>query len=368
MFDSETVAAVDRIAANMRVEAAILLAIAEVESAGRTFAVVDGREEPLIRFEGHYFDRRLTGAARARARAEGLASPRAGAVANPASQAARWRLLGRAMKINKNAALESTSWGLGQVMGAHWKALGFSSVQGMVTTARAGVVGQISLMALYIEKFGLVDELRRKDFTAFTRGYNGPGGIKAGYHRRMAKAYERLSGGNAVSAATGMLRMGSKGARVRELQALLVRAGFPVKVDGDFGPATRDAVKAFQTARNLTVDGVAGPETIAALEAFKVAPDETPGQQRPTEIDEVRDAAKGLGPVAIVMSARDKIAETGSWLLGIDAGVAQTAANWLMAGSAAIGIGLAAYGLYGWWKSRKTDEGDALPVTREGMA
>ena len=52
MFDSETVAAVKRIAVNMRVEAAILLAIAEVENVGRTFATGDGREEPLIRFEG----------------------------------------------------------------------------------------------------------------------------------------------------------------------------------------------------------------------------------------------------------------------------------------------------------------------------
>ena len=37
-------------------------------------------------------------------------------------------------------------------------------------------------------------------------------------------------------------------------------------------------------------------------------------------------------------------------------------------GSAAIGIGLAAHGLHGWWKSRKTDEGDALPVMGEGPA
>ena len=41
MFDSETVAAVKRIAVNMRVEAAILLAIAGVENVGRTFATVD---------------------------------------------------------------------------------------------------------------------------------------------------------------------------------------------------------------------------------------------------------------------------------------------------------------------------------------
>ena len=56
--------------------------------------MVDGRDEPLIRFEGHYFDKRLSDADRARARADGIASPVAGEVANPASQEARWRLLG----------------------------------------------------------------------------------------------------------------------------------------------------------------------------------------------------------------------------------------------------------------------------------
>ncbi len=31
--------------------------------------------------------------------------------------------------------------------------------------------------------------------------------------------------------------------------------------DGDFGPVTRDAVKAFQTKNGLTVDGLVGEET-----------------------------------------------------------------------------------------------------------
>ena len=52
----------------------MLLAVAEVESAGRVVATVFGRKEPLIRFEGHYFDNRLTDEERARARRLGLAS------------------------------------------------------------------------------------------------------------------------------------------------------------------------------------------------------------------------------------------------------------------------------------------------------
>ena len=84
---------IEKVAQEFGIEPAALLAVAEIESGGSVFAVIDGRQEPLIRFEGHYFDRRLSGEAQARARAEGLASPNAGEVANPASQAARWRLL-----------------------------------------------------------------------------------------------------------------------------------------------------------------------------------------------------------------------------------------------------------------------------------
>ena len=64
----------------------------------------------------------------------------------------------------------------------------------------------------------------------------------------------------AAGAARPLLRMGSQGAAVRELQALL-----KVAVDGKFGPKTREAVLRFQRSRNLTADGVVGPRTWQAL-------------------------------------------------------------------------------------------------------
>jgi hypothetical protein len=59
----------------------------------------------------------------------------------------------------------------------------------------------------------------------------------------------------------GMLRRGSTGANVRYLQTAL--GG--LKVDGQFGPITDRAVRAFQAARGLKVDGIVGPITWAAL-------------------------------------------------------------------------------------------------------
>jgi hypothetical protein len=281
MLDAATLTAIAKIAKGRGWAPAALAAIVEVESGGTVFAAVNGRQEPLIRFEGHYFDRRLSGAAQAKARALGLASPIAGKIANPPSQAARWKMLDRAAEIDANAAFESCSWGVGQVMGAHWAWLGFQSVTALVNLCRSGADGQVELMARYIEKAGLADALKRKDWAGFARGYNGPAYAKNRYDTNMAAAFARWSarlgaGAPAPAPAEGMLRLGSKGAEVRELQTLLVRAGHAVAVDGDYGPATRDAVKMFQVGHGLAADGVAGPATRAALDRWRQGAAETP--------------------------------------------------------------------------------------------
>ncbi|GGA98388.1 hypothetical protein GCM10011491_28320 [Brucella endophytica] len=190
MFEEETIQQIIRAATASGVEPAALLAVAEVESSGQATARVNGRDEPLIRFEGHYFHQRLTGAKLAEARRQGLASPKAGAVKNPAAQADRWRLLERAMKIDREAALESVSWGLGQVMGAHWEWLGYESVEALVAEARGSVTGQVRLMLRFIEKSGLVDELNAHDWPKFARAYNGPAYRKFDYDRKMARSWE----------------------------------------------------------------------------------------------------------------------------------------------------------------------------------
>jgi peptidoglycan hydrolase-like protein with peptidoglycan-binding domain len=52
---------------------------------------------------------------------------------------------------------------------------------------------------------------------------------------------------------------------VRELQKALGKAGFRVKVDGNFGSGTKRAVKRFQRATRLTPSGTVGRKTAAAL-------------------------------------------------------------------------------------------------------
>ena len=62
-----------------------------------------------------------------------------------------------------------------------------------------------------------------------------------------------------------VLKKGADGNAVKGLQKALVAAGQACAVDGDFGPGTERAVKAFQAARGLTADGVVGPATWKAL-------------------------------------------------------------------------------------------------------
>lgn len=62
------------------------------------------------------------------------------------------------------------------------------------------------------------------------------------------------------------LRLHSSGPEVKALQNLLKEAGFnPGPMDGEFGPGTEQAVKAFQKSEGLLDDGIAGPRTISAL-------------------------------------------------------------------------------------------------------
>lgn len=60
-------------------------------------------------------------------------------------------------------------------------------------------------------------------------------------------------------------RIGDQGTAVAEIQGQLVRLGYDVSADGDFGPATAEAVKAFQTSKGMAVDGQVGQDTYTAL-------------------------------------------------------------------------------------------------------
>jgi peptidoglycan hydrolase-like protein with peptidoglycan-binding domain len=61
--------------------------------------------------------------------------------------------------------------------------------------------------------------------------------------------------------------LGDTGPGVEEIQTALLAHGFRVVVDGDFGPQTDEAVRAFQKQSGIAQDGIVGPVTWSKLQA-----------------------------------------------------------------------------------------------------
>lgn len=107
-----------------------------------------------------------------------------------------------------------------------------------------------------------------------------------------------LTGGTtSTSTSTSLLRIGSSGNAVRELQLALASLGYDVgPIDGIFGPKTDAAVRAFQADAGITVDGLVGPITRAALgdaQAGTAPAEETTTDGRTSDGSSVRDGSLG---------------------------------------------------------------------------
>lgn len=108
-----------------------------------------------------------------------------------------------------------------------------------------------------------------------------------------------------------LLRAGSRGPAVSDLQSRLKAAGFdPGPIDGDFGPRTQAAVRAFQSSRGLAVDGVVGPQTWGALRGAGPAPAPAPAGGEPV----LRQGARG----GAVSALQQRLAQLGFNPGGVD--------------------------------------------------
>jgi len=69
----------------------------------------------------------------------------------------------------------------------------------------------------------------------------------------------------AMMQALPVLRQGSTGQHVRDVQGLCNSHGHALALDGIFGPQTAGAVRAVQSSAHIAVDGVVGPQTWPVL-------------------------------------------------------------------------------------------------------
>ena len=179
----------DRIAQSLNIDLAAAKAIAEVEAHGEGFL---DSGEPKILFEPHIFSR-LTGGAYDKSHPD-ISYPKWKPNAyGPIS--AQHGKLDRAAALDRDAAMQSASWGTFQIMGFNWKRSGFKSVQAFVNAMYKGVDGHADAMVGYIK--GDPDCLRalqNRNWGAFARLYNGTGYKANRYDEKLAAAYRKFGG------------------------------------------------------------------------------------------------------------------------------------------------------------------------------
>lgn len=267
--------------ASINVGYAEMAAVVAVEARGTGF--VGGRLQIL--YEPHVAWRELTRQKSKDAKAlrdqlarAGLAYAKWGAHSYPETVAARHDQLARAVKIAGTRAYRWISMGMPQIMGFNAKTAGYPDAKAMFDTfIEKGEPEQLLAMARFIgANKAMASALRNNDWAGFARRYNGKGYKKNRYHTKLATAFARAKRHQppANAWADDLLGIGDKGDDVRALQEGLHRRGFNAGViDGDFGPMTAQAVRAWQ----LTQDRDAtGQLDIAAFAAIKASPNNVP--------------------------------------------------------------------------------------------
>jgi hypothetical protein len=182
-----TYAKASEIAAKLQVDPAVVLAVADVESGGR-HDLPDGR--PQILFEAHWFSK-LTGH-QYDATHPGISS-REWDRSLYKGGAAEWGRLNAAIELDADAALQSASWGLFQIMGFNYKACGFASVTDFVNFIKGPDDADMEAFINFVKANPLIlKAMREKDWKAFALHYNGPGAV-ASYSAKMADAYAKAA-------------------------------------------------------------------------------------------------------------------------------------------------------------------------------
>lgn len=170
---------IKRLSAEFGIEAPSLKAVIAVESGGKGFDEATGKI--IIQFEPHWFKRKAP-----------YTPSGAWSVNGVERQAAEWKAFNDAFSKNANAAMESTSVGLMQVMGFHYKMLGFKTVGEMWDYAKVSEYNQLRLGLLFIKSNPkMIGALRKNDFATFAYYYNGAAYKKFNYDIRMKQAYDK---------------------------------------------------------------------------------------------------------------------------------------------------------------------------------
>lgn len=239
----------NQVVEQLGVDAPSLWALVSVETRGFGF-LADRR--PKILFERHVFHKRTGG--RFSASNPDISSSEPGGYSGGAGEYDR---LARAMRLDRQAALESASWGLPQIMGFNAPKLHYSGAEEMI---RAFVVDEDTQLdgarRFIASNENLASAFRQRAWARVAFFYNGASYKKNGYDDKLLHFHDLFA------------IKGTPSLEVRAAQARLTYLGFDTRgIDGEVGNGTRTAIIAFQRAKQMQVTAELDDATLERLKA-----------------------------------------------------------------------------------------------------
>lgn len=175
------------------VDYSLLLAITKVEAGSKGFIAPN---KPIVLFERHVFYKQL--------KKQGfnvdelsnqyplLINKTPGGYLGGLRENYRLEM---AKQINENCAIESTSFGLFQIMGFHWQILGYQSAQDFENQISENELKQTEAFIRFISlktNSKMIVALQEHDYATFARLYNGPNYKKNRYDEKIKETYESI--------------------------------------------------------------------------------------------------------------------------------------------------------------------------------
>jgi len=170
------------------------------------------------------------------------------------SGAHQYDRLALAIAKDRTAALQSCSWGIGQIMGENYALAGFTDVEQMVAAMSQSEDQQLAAMGNFLVSSRLNGPLQAHDWASFARGYNGANYAINRYDIRLNGEFQKYS----VS--------GLPDLNVRAAQLYLTYLNFhPGSIDGVAGTHTLSALADFQSQRGLANTSTIDADVVAQL-------------------------------------------------------------------------------------------------------
>lgn len=184
LTDNDFIAAAN----SLGVEVAAIKAVASVETKGSAWESVG---IPRILYERHIMARLL--------KAKGislvglpadLVNTTPGGYGKYSEQHGK---LDRAVKIDRECALQSCSWGMFQIMGFNYKLCGYSTLQDFINAMYTSEAKQLEAFVGFIKSNPKLHQaLKDKNWPVVAAQYNGPEYKKNSYDTKLAEAYKQF--------------------------------------------------------------------------------------------------------------------------------------------------------------------------------